>query len=117
MPTTLIVEDDLPLARLLGHAMGRQGIDTICVASAEEATLELAQKSIDRALIDITLPGSSGFYVIEAIRKMPKDRRPSVVLITGSRANVLDKVDRSIVKAVLFKPLDVTALAAYVAAL
>lgn len=117
MPTALIVEDDLALARLLGHAMGRKGINAICVATAEEATVELAQKRVDFALIDITLPGSSGLYVIEAIRQVPKEQRPAVILVTGTRASILDKIDRAIVKAVFFKPLDVTALVAFVAAL
>lgn len=117
MATALIVEDDLPLGRLLGHALGKAGISAICVSTAEEASVELAQKSIQYALIDVTLPGTSGLYVIEAVRRMEKDKRPVVVLITGTRANILDKIDRTIVKAVMFKPLNVTALVGFVAAL
>jgi two-component system response regulator RegA len=116
-PLALVVEDDLSLGRLLAYTLGAAGIDAVSVSTAEEAAVELAQRHIDYALIDVTLPGTSGMYVIESIRKIEKERRPAVVLITATRANILDKIDRSVVKAVMFKPLDVRALVAYVAAL
>lgn len=117
MPFALVVEDDLSLGRLLSHSLSKAGITAMCVSTAEEASVELARKPIDYALIDVTLPGTSGLYVIEAIRQLEKARRPAVILITATRANILDKIDRTVVKAVLFKPLNVTALVAFVAAL
>jgi len=117
MATALIVEDDLPLGRLLSHALSKAGVQSICVSTAEEAAVELAQRTVQYALIDITLPGTSGLYVIEAVRRLDKEKRPAVVLITGTRANILDKIDRTVVKAVMFKPLNVAALVGFVTAL
>jgi DNA-binding response OmpR family regulator len=117
MRRALVVEDDLPLGKLLCHTLKKAGIDSVCVSTAEEAAIELASKAVDYALIDVTLPGTSGLYVIEAIRRLEKERRPAVVLITATRANILDKVDRSVVKTVMFKPLNVHALVAFVSAL
>ena len=117
MPLALIVEDDQSLIKLLCHAMHKAGIDTICVSTAEEAAVELARAVVDYAVIDVTLPGTSGMYVIESVRQLEKARRPAVVLITATRSNILDKIDRSVVKAVMFKPLHVPALVAFVAAL
>jgi two-component system response regulator RegA len=114
VPFALVVEDDLSLGRLLCHSLTKAGITAMCVSTAEEASVELASKPIDYALIDVTLPGTSGLYVIEAIRQIEKTRRPTVILITATRANILDKIDRSIVKAVMFKPLNVNALVAFV---
>jgi DNA-binding response OmpR family regulator len=93
------------------------GCRSRCVFTAEEAAVELAGRPIDYALIDVTLPGTSGMYVIEAIRQIEKARRPAVILMTATRANILDKIDRSVVKAVMFKPLNVEALVAFVAKL
>jgi DNA-binding response OmpR family regulator len=117
MPVALVVEDDVALGKLLCHTLNKAGITAICVFTAEEATIELASKPIDYALIDVTLPGTSGMYVIEAIRQFEKGRRPAVILMTATRANILDKIDRSVVKAVMFKPLNVDALVAFVAKL
>lgn len=117
MPLALVVEDDLTLGKLLCHSLKKAGIASVCVSTAEEASIELAEKTVDYVLVDVTLPGTSGLYVIEAIRQLEKNRRPAVVLITATRANILDKIDRSVVKTVMFKPLDVKALVAFVAAL
>jgi two-component system response regulator RegA len=117
MPVALVVEDDVALGKLLCHSLTKAGITAICVFTAEEASIELASKPIDYCLIDVTLPGTSGLYVIEAIRQLEKVRRPTVILMTATRANILDKIDRSVVKAVMFKPLNVEALVAFVARL
>lgn len=117
MSLALIVEDDLQLGKLISHTLGKAGIRAICVSTAEEASVELTQNPIDYALVDVTLPGTSGLYVIEAIRKMEKEKRPVVIVITATRSTIFDKMDRVIVKAVLFKPLNVPALVAFVAAL
>lgn len=117
MSLALIVEDDLQLGKLISHTLTKAGIRAICVSTAEEASVELAQNAIDYALIDVTLPGTSGLYVIEAIRQIEKEKRPAVVVITATRSTIFDKLDRAIVKAVMFKPLNVPALVAFVAAL
>lgn len=117
MALALIVEDDVSLGKLIGVSLKRAGISSVCVSTAEEASIELAGKRVDYALIDVTLPGTSGLYVIEAIRQLEKERRPAVVLITATRSNILDKIDRSVVKTVMFKPLNVKALVAFVSAL
>lgn len=117
MPLALVVEDDLSLGKLLCHTLHAAGIETISVSTAEEAAVELARAKVDYAVIDVTLPGTSGLYVIEAVRQLEKQQRPAVVLITATRSNILDKIDRAVVKAVMFKPLNVPALVAFVAAI
>lgn len=117
MPVALVVEDDVALGKLLCHTLNKASITAICVSTAEEASIELAGKPIDYVLVDVTLPGTSGMYVIEAIRQIEKGRRPAVILMTATRANILDKIDRSVVKAVMFKPLNVDALVAFIAKL
>ena len=117
MARALVVEDDQSLGNLLCHTLSKAGITSVCVATAEDAAIELAAKPVDYALIDVTLPGTSGLYVIEAIRHLEKERRPAVVLITATRANILDKIERSVVTTVMFKPLNVKALVAFVAEL
>ena len=117
MPLALVVEDDLALGKLLCLTLKKAGIASVCVSTAEEASIELARMQIDYALIDVTLPGTSGLYVIDAIRQLEKEKRPAVVLITATRSNILDTIDRSVVRTVMFKPLNVNALVAFVAAL
>jgi ActR/RegA family two-component response regulator len=63
------------------------------------------------------LSGSSGLYVVDALRDLPAYERPRVVIITGAHGNILTNIDRTVVKAVFFKPLDVGSFAAYVKSL
>lgn len=114
MPTALVIEDDPALARLLCAALDSTGTVTTCVSSAEVGVLELSERKFDFALIDIVLPGGSGLYVIDSIRKMAPADRPIVILMTAG--SVPPAVDRSVVKVLLLKPLDVDAVAAFVAA-
>lgn len=110
----LVVEDDVSLARLLCSALERAGVETHCETSAEMAIVALAHAGYDCAIIDIVLPGSSGIYVADAIRQLPAPERPQVIFVTAGDASALKVLDRSVVKAVLFKPLNVEALVAYI---
>jgi two-component system, response regulator RegA len=114
MPTALVIEDDAALSRLLCAALEARGIEATCVSSAEVGVLELAERRFDFALVDVVLPGGSGLYVIDAIRRMDAGERPFVLLMTAGQIPVA--VDRSVVKVVILKPLDVQAVAGYLAA-
>jgi DNA-binding response OmpR family regulator len=116
-PNVLIVEDDTSLAHLITHELQRQGMSVTITDSTVEAIMHLQRSRFDAILLDVMLAGTSGLYVAEAIRDLPTYERPKVVVITGARSSVLTNLDRAIVKAVLFKPLDVTALAAFLKSL
>lgn len=117
MSAALVVEDDEPLAGLLCHSLRKAGIHASSCSTAEEATRTLAVRAFHFVVLDLTLPGSSGLYVIEAVRRMEGRRRPAVVVLTASRGPVLDKIDRSVVKAVIFKPVDVNVVASFLLSL
>ena len=112
----LVIEDDLSLGRLICGAFQSAGVEAVCEPTAETAIVALANETFDVALVDIVLPGTSGFYVIDAIRTLPPARRPDVIVTTGADPVKLTAIDRSVVKAILFKPLDIPSLVAFVTA-
>ena len=113
----LIVDDDVPLARLIQASLQSAGIESDSEATAATGIAALAHTRYDCALIDVVLPGSSGLYVIESIRRLAAARRPEVIIMTGSDGVIFNSFDRSLVKAVMFKPLNVPALVAFVKSL
>jgi DNA-binding response OmpR family regulator len=117
MATALVVEDDQQLTKLLCRSLEARGIQTDSVSSGELGILQLGETRYDYLLLDIVLPGSSGFYVIDAVRALPPQRRPHVVIVTASEASKLGAIDRTLVRSVMFKPLNVEALASFVCAL
>ena len=112
----LLVEDDTSLANLISHALEREGMNVSTAESSVDAILCLQKDRYEVVLLDIMLKGTSGLYVIDAVRDIRSYERPKIVIITGARSSLLSNIDRSLVKAVLFKPLDVPALTAYVKA-
>jgi CheY-like chemotaxis protein len=110
----LVVDDDASLCHLIAHEFERNGISVTSTDSSVDAILKLQQKRYAVMLLDIMLNGSSGLYVVDALRDSPVHDRPRVVVITGVHSNILSTIDRGVVKAVFFKPLDVHALANYV---
>jgi len=109
----LIVEDDNSLSNLIAHTFERAGMTVTCADSSVDAILKIEQGNFNVIVLDVMLGGTSGLYVVDALRDIPEDVRPKVIIITAARGNILANLDRTIVKAVLFKPLDVPSLAAF----
>ena len=113
----LLVEDDTSLCSLITLELERAGLAVTCTDSSVDAILKLQKSQYSVLLLDIMLSGSSGLYVVDALRDLRPYARPQVVVITGARSAVLTNIDRNVVKAVFFKPLDMASLSAYVKAL
>src|SRR5713101_10047731 len=101
----LLVDDDSSLCNLISLALERLGLEVACTDSSVDAILKLQRRRYSVLLLDIMLNGSSGLYVVDALKDIPTYDRPRVVVITGATGNILSTVDRSVVKAVFFKPL------------
>lgn len=65
----LIVEDNQDMRRGLEQFLDREGFDVRSVASCEDGIDEVDEQQYDAAIIDINLPGKSGFDLIEYIRE------------------------------------------------
>lgn len=65
----LIVEDNQDMRESLKKFLGEEGAVVTAVANAEDGIDAVDEKSFDIAIIDINLPGKSGFSLIEYIRE------------------------------------------------
>ena len=81
MAAVLVVDDEPSIRFVLEKALGKAGFDVVCAASAEEARERLAERRFEVALLDVRLPGRSGFELLEEIRAA--GRRPFVVVMTA----------------------------------
>ena len=114
----LIVEDDLSLAQALIGALEPTGIPVEHSVSAELA-MELLRTRQYAVVVVEMIPSSgvgvSGSYLVKMMRRLPKERRPGVIMLASASAS-LRGVDRGTVAALLFKPLDLPLFAEYVTA-
>jgi putative two-component system response regulator len=81
---TILVADDNQSAREMLEMMLRtHGYRVFAAADGPQALQILQQETIDLALIDVVMPGESGFAVCRAAKDRPETRLMPVVLITG----------------------------------
>ena len=83
----LIVEDDINISEMVTDYLSGEGYEVLPVYTGESAISALEQESYDLALIDLMLPGGSGFDVVKSIRK--KSVMP--VIIITAKDNDIDK--------------------------
>jgi DNA-binding NtrC family response regulator len=108
----LIVEDDHTLADGIIRAIRNKELTLDFAGDGVEARRMLARKDYKVIVLDLVTPKGHGFDVVDYVRA---EKLPSkVIVITGAEPTALAQLDRSIVKTVLFKPLDLEQLASYV---
>lgn len=88
MAKVLIIDDDKKHSELLKAYFERYGIKLTCAFNAEEGFKKLARTEPDLLLLDVMLPGMSGFDICREVRK--KSNIPIIMLT--ARGDVIDRV-------------------------
>jgi putative two-component system response regulator len=84
MPRVLIVEDDAQVRRVLTGMLERQGCAVESLDNGADALTRCEQDPApDLVLLDVMMPGATGFEICRAIKANPKTRLVPVVLVTG----------------------------------
>ncbi len=79
----LVVDDNEENRDMLSRRLERKGYSVI-VADSGEAALEIvAQENIDLVLLDVMMPGISGFETLKRIRQTHSQSRLPVVMVTA----------------------------------
>jgi DNA-binding response OmpR family regulator len=113
----LIVEDDLSLAQALTRAVETVGLPVEYCTTAETAKALLNTRQYGCVALDLILEGgTSGLYVLSAVRSLPPEQRPMIIMMTAASLEQLRGINHDLVKAVLLKPLDLELFAQYVLA-
>ncbi|KAK0350817.1 hypothetical protein LTR94_027466, partial [Friedmanniomyces endolithicus] len=67
--TILVVEDDAALRTLLMRALRENGFDVLSAGSGAQMSAVLAANAVDLILLDVMLPGSTGFDLCREVRR------------------------------------------------
>jgi len=86
--SVLIVEDDAEVAGLVREILQQEGMSSSVCSSAAETREILQEKPFDLIILDIGLPGESGFDLCKEIRNYSDI---PIVFLTG-RSDVIDRV-------------------------
>lgn len=112
----VIVEDNESLARGVENSLRDQGHAVDWLSDGAEADRFLADEGADVAVIDVNLPGLSGFEIVRALRK--RGSTIPVIMLTA-RGELNDRVEGLDAGAddYLVKPFEMAELAARIRAL
>jgi putative two-component system response regulator len=81
--TILVADDNESIREPLVEMLRSQCYRVIAVDDGERAFLEACSQPVDLVLLDVMMPGPTGFSVCRAIKARPETRFLPVVLITG----------------------------------
>ncbi|WP_416885477.1 response regulator transcription factor [Marinospirillum sp.] len=79
----LVVDDEPNILLSLEFLMQQAGFDVATAEDGETALSQISQQTPDLILLDISLPGISGFEVLEKLRRQPAYQRLPIVMLTA----------------------------------
>lgn len=87
----MIVDDEPNVLELLSAILRLNDLEVITAGNGVEALEKLKSEKPDLIILDIMMPGMSGFDVCEKIRSNQKTSRLKVIFLTALSLSVVDK--------------------------
>ncbi|HEX9664815.1 MAG TPA: response regulator [Patescibacteria group bacterium] len=81
--TILIIEDDRFLSKIYSAKLEKEGYNLALAVDGEEGLRKLAESKPDLILLDLILPGMSGFEVLDKIKSSSKTRKIPVIILSN----------------------------------
>lgn len=111
LPRLLIVDDELTYADLLAEVFEDHGYEVTAAASGPEGVEKAFALIPDVILMDVMMPGLSGWAAVSRLKADPRTRHVPVVMMTGRLVEAAKSATGpSEAVAVLQKPIPVDLL-------
>lgn len=79
----LLVEDDTFLQGLAAGKMTKEGLNVLTAKNDQEALKIIDENEINCILLDLLLPGVSGYEILQKIRENPKTAKIPVIVFSN----------------------------------
>lgn len=108
MPKTVLLADDsVAIQRVVNLSFANEDVRVVAADDADQAIAAIRESPPDIALVDIEMPGRSGYQVIEYIRSQPHLSAVPVLLLPGAFQAIDSAQARRLgADGVLSKPFD-----------
>jgi CheY-like chemotaxis protein len=110
MPKILVVEDEPSIVTIVRYHLESAGFDSHFAGDAAEGWRLLVAESPDAAVVDIRLPGTDGWSLIERVRSDGRYHELPIVVLTGLLEPEIVERANSLGCEYLSKPFAATAL-------
>lgn len=101
----LLVEDDRSVRRYLEVTLERAGYKVITAEDGLEGMKCALSAKVDVVLTDAVMPQMDGRELARFVRSNPKLAKLPIILLTGEDNDHTSKADKSLIDAVLYKPV------------
>lgn len=113
-PRILIADDDASIRQLLTTIVRRERLSVDAATDGEDAIRKLQEHEYSVILLDLMMPHTDGFAVIDYLRSHPQTNKPVVLVITAYADQKFKRVDPDVVAGVIRKPFEVAELGSLV---
>ena len=79
----LIIDDDEKTREIMGLLLQQKGYETVEAESGESALESVKSELPDLVLLDVEMPGISGFEVVKRLKSESRTRTIPVIMVTG----------------------------------
>ncbi|MFZ2493040.1 MAG: response regulator [Thermoanaerobaculia bacterium] len=110
----LIVEDDVPIRRLVRMVLDRAGFTTDTAADGVEAVLKLGIAEYDAIVLDLMMPNLDGFTVLQTLSENDAPILRKIIVASAASPAVIRERLKHIPFALVPKPFDLDELVARV---
>jgi signal transduction histidine kinase len=114
----IAVDDDPDALEILTKLLRLHGADVVAVSSAQRALDQLRRGAASLLISDIAMPDRDGFWLLEQVRRQPRDRggeMPAIALSAFADVNTRMRASSAGFSAHLSKPVRAEALVSEVA--
>jgi two-component system, chemotaxis family, response regulator PixH len=107
MSKILLVEDSEMQAEIITRCLEKQGFVVFRVSSGEEAQLRVKQQKPSLIILDVILPGQSGFELCRQLKNNPDTKNIPIVMCSTKNTDI-DRTwgEMSGAEAYVTKPID-----------
>jgi two-component system phosphate regulon response regulator PhoB len=84
----LVVDDEPDITALVAYHLARAGYRVSTASNGTEALRAAREERPDAVVLDLMLPGASGYDVLQELRRMDETREVGVILLTSRREEI-----------------------------
>ncbi len=89
--TILVVDDEKDIVELVAYNLGREGYQVAKAYDGHQAWQYIRENQPDLVILDLMLPGISGFEICRLIRKKPETAGLPIIMLTA-KSDSVDKI-------------------------
>lgn len=113
----LVVEDDMPIQRLLKHIVERLGFECECADDGVDGLAAIHKRTPKVIILDLLLPRANGFEVLRHLHDhIPEILQRIIIVTAAAESTYAGCKEIGMTRALLRKPIDLELLCSEIVA-